>query len=158
MERGLAGQIRAEQAAPVSTKNSVLPATSRATQGSVGIMRMDQVGSKAKQALGPHQSMCGNFSSKTFARIWGWLGLTLHIPREGAQSIFLSNAPLSAKSTLIQAQEASGWSVQPSWPCRVPSTWWVNQSSQDLWGFYVCFLLASYLYWPFLLSLGCYRP
>lgn len=113
----------------MSTKNSVLPATSRVTQGSAGVMRMDPVGSKVRQALGPHQSMCGNFPSKTFARNWGWSGLTLHIPQEGAQDILLSSAPLSDKSTLVQAQEASGRSVQPSWPCRVPSRWWVNHSS-----------------------------
>ena len=52
---GAGWRVRAEQAAPVSTGNSVLPATSRVTQGSAGIMRVDQVGSIAK--AGPRATL-----------------------------------------------------------------------------------------------------
>ena len=67
---GPAGRVRAEQADPVSTRNSVLPATSRVTQGSAGIMRVDQVGSIARQALGPHRSVCG-LSHPTYSQRTG---------------------------------------------------------------------------------------
>ena len=59
MERGPAGQVKAEQAAPVSTRSSVLPATSKGTQGSTGVMKVGQMRSIARQVLRPHQLVCG---------------------------------------------------------------------------------------------------
>ena len=105
-ERGQAGQVRTEQASPVSTRNSVLlPATSRVTRGSAGVMRMDRVGSGGWQALRPYQSACGHLSSERFARNWD---IPSGIPQEGAQDIPPSSAPLLIKVTLVQARQLLG--------------------------------------------------
>ena len=90
MERGPAGQVRAEQAAPVSTRNSVLPATSRVTQGSAGVMKMDQEGSISRQALRTHQSVCGliQLTHPTYSQRTGvGRGYPLGAPQEGSQDI-----------------------------------------------------------------------
>ena len=80
---GAGWRVRAEQAAPVSTGNSVLPATSRVTQGSAGIMRVDQVGSIAK--AGPRATLFSMWalSSSLFTKNWGWSGLPLQRPPVG---------------------------------------------------------------------------
>ena len=54
LERRPAGQGRTEQAALVSTRNSVPYLPLSVIRGSTGVMRMDQVGSGAKQACRPH--------------------------------------------------------------------------------------------------------
>ena len=132
MERGPAGQVRAEQAAPVSTRNSVLPATSRVTQGSAGVMKMDQEGSISRQALRTHQSECG-LSHPTYSQRTGvGRGYPLGVPQEGSQDIPPSSVPLSDKSTLVKAQVASWGSAQPSQSFKVPSRLWLNQNSQEL--------------------------
>ena len=54
------GQVRTEQAAPVSAGNSVLlPAIPRVTQDSPGVTRMDQVESGARQVLRPQRRQLG---------------------------------------------------------------------------------------------------
>ena len=78
LERRAAGQVRTEQVAPVSTRNSVLlPATSRLTRGSAGVVRMDRVGSGAGKALRPHQLVCRNLSLERIVRTWGQSSLPL---------------------------------------------------------------------------------
>ena len=84
---GPGGQGRTEQAAPVSTRNSALPATSRVTQGSAEVMKMDQAGSISRQALGPHQSLC-ELSHPTHSQRTGvGQGCPLGVPQEGTQDI-----------------------------------------------------------------------
>ena len=98
LERGTAAQVRTEQAAPVSTRNSVLlPATLRVTRGSAGVMRMDQVGSGAGKVLRPI-SRCVGISHLRDSQGTG-VGRVcpLGIPQEGAQDIPPSSAPLTDK-------------------------------------------------------------
>ena len=122
-ERALAGQVRAQQrTAQVSTGNSVLPAASVRTRGFPGVMRKDQVGSISRQAPGPHQSVCG-LSHPAYSKTGTGRGCPSGVPQEGAQDIPPPSAPLSDKSTLIQAQASSWGSVQPSQSSRVPSRW-----------------------------------
>ena len=78
------GQVRTEQASPVSTRNSVLlPVISGVTRDSPGVMKMDQMESGARQVLRPQHSMCGTLSSKRFTRTWQQLGLPLRHPIGG---------------------------------------------------------------------------
>ena len=73
---GLTGQGRAEQAATVSVsiRNSILPATSKVTQCSTGLMRMYQMGLIARQVLRPHQWVCG---TNLFTKKWGCINFLL---------------------------------------------------------------------------------
>ena len=122
MERGPAGQVRAEQAAPVSTRNSVLPATSRVTQGSAGVMKMDQEGSISRQALRTHQSVCGliNLLIQLIHKELGLAGVTPWVsPRRALKTS--PCVPLSDRSTLVKAQVASWGSAQLSQSFKVPS-------------------------------------
>ena len=148
LERRPAAQVRTEQAAPVSTRNSVLlPVTWRVTRSVVGVMRMDRVGSGAGQALRPLQLVCGNLSTGRFARNWGRLGLPLGPPTGGRSGHSPSQCPpFPTKGTLARAQAASWWSVQPSRPSRVPSRWWANQSSQKLRFLYQPLILIGLLH------------
>ena len=87
MERGPAGRVRAEQAAPVSTGNSVLLATPRVNQDSAGVMRVDQMASIARQALRPPQAVCG-LSHPTYSQRTGaGQGRPLGVPQKGTQDI-----------------------------------------------------------------------
>ena len=116
LERGPAGQVRAEQAAPASTRNSVhLPATSRVTRA----------GARAPSA-GARESLI-----REVCKELGPVGAAPRAPR----TFRLPVPPFPTKGTLVWVQGASWWSekvVQPSQPSRVPSRWWVNQSSQKL--------------------------
>ena len=74
-------------------RNSVLPITSRGTQGSTGIMRMDQVGSIARQALGPHLLVC-RLSHPTYSqRTEAGLGCSLASPRRELRTSSLPVPP-----------------------------------------------------------------
>ena len=60
----------------VYRKFSSLPATSRVTWRSAGVIRMEWMGSEARQAIGSRQLVCNNLSfAKRFAKNWGWLGV-----------------------------------------------------------------------------------
>ena len=99
-----AGWPRQNRAA--SAGNSVLlPANAR---GSAGVMRMDQVGSGARQALQPHRSVCGAFSSKRLEL--GQSGWPLQHP-PGALRTFPAPGPLlllGGLSSLLGPPGSSG--------------------------------------------------
>ena len=137
LERKPAGQVRTEQVAPVSLRNSVfLPGASRVTWGSTGVMRMDRVESGAGQVLRPYLLVCRNLSSKRSAWNWDWLRLPLKCPQEDTWESLPSQCPsFWQKAPWGQNQAASWWSVQASQPSRAPLRWWVKQNRQKL-----CFL------------------
>ena len=74
MEKGPAGQVRAEQAGPASTRSSVSPATPGVTQGSAGVMKVDQVDSVARQALRPISQRVGAVL-RLLHKDWGLAGV-----------------------------------------------------------------------------------
>ena len=80
-------------------RNSVLPVTSRGTQGFTGVMRMDQVGSIARQVLGPHLLVC-RLSRPTYSqRTEAGLGCSLASPRRELRTSSLPVPPSWQKHT-----------------------------------------------------------
>ena len=153
MERGPAGQVKVEQAAPVSTRNSVLPATSMVSQGSSGVMRMDQVGSTGRQAWAPSVSVWA-LSSNLLTKNWDWSGLPPGCPSGGCSG----HSPLQCPpfwQTHIGSGPGIFLGVCPAFSVLQGPLEVVSESEQPRAAFS---LLASYLYWPPPSSLDSYRP
>ena len=154
MERGPAGQVRTEQVAQESKVNSLfLPATSRVTWGSAGAMRIDQVGSGARRHLAPSSS-----EQESHWRDYPETGADQGCCSGITHSSMLRTIPLPV--SLLQAKGTGfnpGGSLAICWIFSpLQGLLYVADESEQTKGAFS--LLASYPYWPPLISLSCYRP
>ena len=134
--------------------NSVfLPATSRVTWGSAGAMRMDQVGSGARQALGPITQWAG-IPLERLSRNWGRSGLPSRYPTVVCSGHYRFQCPsFRQKAPRFQPRWLPGYLLDLFTPPGSPLHSRLIRADKR------CnFLLASCPYWPPLLSLSCYRP
>ena len=92
------------------------------------VMKVDQVGSVARQALRPVSQHVGALI-QLLHKEWGLAGVA---PWESPQRA-LRAFPLPAPPFLTKAHRfGPRWLLRPVQSFRVPSRWWVNQNSQEL--------------------------
>ena len=124
----------------------------RVTQVSTEVTKMDRAGSGVRQALGPHQLVCGNLSSKRFTRYWGQLGLS-QVTHKWVLRTFPLAVPLFlTKGALVWAQ-ADFLVISPASLAFQGPLWWVKEQPKAVFS-----SLGFYPYWPPLLCLCCCRP
>lgn len=113
----------------VYKKFSSIPSTSRMTWGPAGVMRRDRVRS-GTTLVSMQESLI-----QEICKDLGPVGVTPWVSHKRAFRTFpLPVSSFLTKGTLVHTQVISCF-VQPPLPSRVPSRWWLNQSSQKL-----CFL------------------